>query len=138
MITRKRWLPLTVALLVAVSGCGSSLVKVTGRVTYKGEAVPSTLVTFAPDDETKRPSHGLTDDNGNFTLNYSSTQLGALKTKYTVFLKYHPSANEDMGNSAPKASKELKAVIARYGDPKKSDLHYEVTENGQFIEIDLK
>jgi hypothetical protein len=137
MNTRNRWLFLA-ALLVAAGGCGGRLVKVNGKLTYRGEPVPNTLVTFSPEEEGQRPSHGLTNDNGDFTLNYSSTQLGAARGKYNVFLRYHPSSAEDTGQIAPKASKELKAVIARYGDPKKSDLHYEVTTNGQFIEIDLK
>jgi len=47
---------------------------VTGRLTYKGEPVPSTTVKFCPDEEGKRPSQGVTDDQGNFTLTNSMTE----------------------------------------------------------------
>jgi hypothetical protein len=112
--------------------------KVHGRLTYKGQPVPSTLITFHPDEEGKRPSHGLTDDNGHFELKYSISEVGALPGKHTVFLKYHLSAEEEMHNIPPKASKEQKAVIAKYGNLSTSPLHYEITKNGQVIDIDLQ
>ena len=30
------------------------------------------------------------------------------------------------------------AIIAKYGDPKTSGLHYEITQDGQYVEIELK
>lgn len=124
-------------LLLAAGGCGSGLVSATGRLTYKGQPVPSTLVTFMPDDG-GRPSHGLTDDEGNFTVTYSRTQKGISRGGHTVFLRYDVSAEEETHAIPPKASKELKAVIAKYGDPKTSGLHYDISKNGQFIAIDLQ
>lgn len=132
-----RWL-LAVALLVAVSGCGGPLVSVSGRVTYKGQPVPSTYVNFHPKEEGKRSSHGLTDDSGNFKLDYSRTEGGALRGQHAVSLSYYVSVEEELRKIPPKASKELKAVIAKYGDPKTSGLEYEISKNGQVIEIDLK
>ena len=129
------WLVAALALLPAAAGCGSPLVTVTGRVTYKGEPVPSTLVTFMPDDG-GRPSHAVTDDNGNFTLKYSRQEVGARRGKHTVFLTYHVSNEEELGQTE-KAPKELRAVIDSFGDPKTSPLHYDVTRNGQFIDIKL-
>jgi hypothetical protein len=125
------------ALLLAVSGCNSRYVQVSGRVTYKGEPVPSTQVTFLPDNGS-RPSKGLTDDNGNFTLRYSRTQAGATRGPCTVLLTYVVSAEEELGQIRPKASKEMKTVIARYGDPGKSPLHYEIGKSGQVIDINLE
>jgi hypothetical protein len=127
-----------VALFLAASGCGGPLVKVTGRLTYKGEPVPSTTLTFHPDEEGKRASHGITDDNGQFVLTHSKTEMGALRGKHTVTLRYHLSADEEMGKTKPKASREMKEVIKKYGDLKTSPLHYEVTHNGQVIEIHLE
>jgi hypothetical protein len=48
------------------------------------------------------------------------------------------SGDEELGRIAPKASKELKAVILRYDDTKKSSLHYEVNKNGEVFNIDLQ
>jgi hypothetical protein len=107
-------------------------------LTYKGQPVPSTYVVFQPEEEGKRASRGVTDDNGHFMLTNSKSDTGALRGRYTVVLQYHMTAEEETGHIPPKAPKELKAVIARYSDPKTSPLHYEITKNGQVIEIDLE
>jgi hypothetical protein len=134
-----RYLPAALVLLLAASGCNrSGLVEVSGRLTYKGQPVPSTYVIFQPDDETKRASRGVTDDNGNFTLTNSRSDTGAFLGGNTVLLQYHLTAQEEMHEVPPKASKELKAVIAKYGEKSKTTLHYEVTKSGQFIEINLE
>jgi hypothetical protein len=125
------------ALFVAAGGCGGSgLVSVSGKVTYRGQPVPSTIVTFQPDNGS-RPSKGVTDDEGRFTLRYSRQEGGVSRGAHTVFLTYHTSNEEETGQAPPKASKELKAVIARYGDPKTSTLHYEI-KGGQSIDINLE
>ena len=127
-----------VALVLSLASCSKSgLVSAKGRLTHKGQPVPSTHVYFWPEEEGKRRSTGLTDDNGNFTLSYSRTEPGVLVGKHTVFVKYYVSMEEELHQIQPKASGELKAVLAKYGDPKSSPLHYEVTSNGQFIEIEL-
>jgi len=138
--TTRRFAAAVLALVVALvaGGCGGPrFVNVTGRVTYKGQPVPSTQVRFMPDNG-ERPSNGLTGDDGNFTLRYSRTQAGAPTGTYTVFLTYVPSNEEETHQIQPKASKELKAVIAKYGDPKTSGLHYEISKDGQVIEINLE
>jgi hypothetical protein len=124
-------------LLVVASGCSSDLVTVTGRVTYKGEPVPSTEVRFNPDTEGVRPSIGRTDDDGRFSLRNSTRDRGAIRGKYTVTLQYAPSGAEESHETPPKASREMKENIAKYRDLSKSTLHYEITKSGQFIEIKL-
>ena len=134
-----RWHLPALALALAVCGCrGSGLVKVTGKLTYKGRPVPSTYVTFQPEEEGKRASHGLTDDDGRFNMTNSRSDKGVYCGLCTVVLKYHVSSEEEMGKTPPKASKELKAVIARYGDMSKSTIHREITKNGQYVEIELE
>src|SRR5262245_42462156 len=124
MKTPNRWGVAAVALpalaLLTLSGCGGPLVNATARLTYKRQPVPSTLVTFWPQEEGKRMSTGITDDDGKFTLSYSRTEPGVLRGKHTVFLKYYVSAEEELGKIKPKATSELKSVIARYGDLKTS------------------
>ena len=129
---------LLAALLAAVSGCGGDLVTATGQLTYKGQPVPSTYVMFLPKEEGKRASSGLTDDQGRFTLEYSRQEKGVLRGQHTVFLRYYISMEEELKEIPPKASKELKAVIERYGDPDKSPLRYEIKKNGQHLEINLE
>jgi hypothetical protein len=124
-------------LLLAGGGCNSRLVQVSGRVTYKGQPVPSTIITFLPENGS-RPSKGLTDDDGRFTLRYTRDKAGATRGPCTVFLTYHVSNEEELGEARPKASRELKAIIARYGDPEKSPLHYDISKSGQVIDINLE
>jgi hypothetical protein len=139
MRTRDRW-PLLVPLLalLAGGGCNSSgLVRVSGRLTYKGDGVPSTLVTFQPDDGS-RASKAVTNDDGEFTLRYSRQEAGVTRGRHTVYLSYVVSADEELHRtSSPKVPKPLQAVIARYKDVKTSTLHYEITGDGQFIEIEI-
>jgi hypothetical protein len=137
---KTRYLGPTLALaLLAACGCNrSGLLKASGRLTYKGQPVPSTYLTFHPDDKHKRPSHALTDDNGHFTVTNSRSEVGLVPGRHTVSLRYFPSGPEDLGQAPPKASRELKAVIAKYGDPDKSPLHVEVTSSGQVLEINLE
>jgi hypothetical protein len=95
-------------------------------------------VKFLPDTEGKRASQGLTDDQGNFTLTHSRSESGILPGRHTVFLQYHVSAEEEMHKIPPKASSEIRAVIAKYSTPKTSTLHYDITSSGQFIDIKLE
>ncbi len=122
-------------LLLAAGGCSAPrIIPAGGRVTYKGQGVPSTLVTFIPDDG-NRPSKAITDDQGNFKLLFSKSQEGVMRGKCTVVLRYEMSAEEETKMIPPKASREVKAVIAKYSDEKASPLHFDVEKPGQHIDI---
>jgi hypothetical protein len=138
MIRRTRGLLLAAVLLtVPGSGCsrGPKLVKVTGRLTYKGAPVPSTDVKFIPEDGS-RPSHNVTDRDGHFNLKYTRSEFGVSRGRHTVVLTYDPVGEEDMPSSE-RMSKDLKAVVAQYSSPAASSLHFEVKEDGQVIDIPL-
>jgi hypothetical protein len=138
MKIHKLWpLPL-LALTLALGGCGGSgLVNVKGRLTYKGQPVPSTYVLFCPEDG-KRMSRGMTDDDGYFILANSRDDMGAFVGRHTVVLKYHVSAEEETHKIEPKASTELREIIARYADQHTSTLKYEITGSGQTVDIKLE
>jgi hypothetical protein len=136
MKLRNCWLPL-LALLLAIGGCGGSgLVHVSGRLTYKGQPVPSTYVIFCPEDG-KRISRGMTDDDGYFTLANSRDDMGVLIGSHTVVLKYHAGAEEETHRTAPKISTELKEIIAKYANQKTSTLKCEITHRGQTVDVQL-
>lgn len=125
-------------ILLTASGCGGTgLLQATGRLTHKGRPVPSTYVFFNPAEAGKRSSSGLTDDDGNFTLRFSRTEPGVLPGTHTIHLQYYVSAQEELGEVKPKAPSDLKKVIAKYNDPEKSPLKFEITKNGQFVDIQL-
>jgi hypothetical protein len=138
MSARIYWPCGALALALTASSCNpSGLVSASGRLTYKSQPVPSTRVIFQPEDGSRR-STGLTDDDGHFTLRFSRTETGVKPGRHTVFLRYEVSAEEELRKIPPKASKELRAVIARYGDPKQSTLRFEVTDSGQVFDVQLK
>jgi hypothetical protein len=138
MRLRSLWYFLAAALFLAVCGCrGSGLVQATGKLTYQGKPVPSTRVTFQPDDGSRR-STGVTEDDGQFKLRFSRTQDGVKLGPHKVYLTYEVSAEEEIGKIKPKASRELKEVIARYGNAKAPLLQAEIKHDGQVIELELK
>src|SRR5262245_52535841 len=70
-------------------GCGPSgprVVQVTGKVTRNGKAVPKATVNFVPDKG--RPSFGVTDDEGNYTLHYDDKRDGAITGPHKVFIQF--------------------------------------------------
>jgi hypothetical protein len=109
---RFRWV--TPLLLVALAGCGGgpSLVEVAGTLTHKGKPVPNTQITFMP--EKGRPSLGLTDEEGNFTLGYAPGKDGVVLGKHIVSLK--PRATR------PTTKKEQEAAVKGKRLPMSSDM----------------
>src|SRR4051812_13362204 len=74
--------------LLALTGCSDSSVplgKVTGRVTLDGQPLAGALVRFNP-EAGGRSSQGMTDANGDYTLDYSSRSEGALIGKSQVMI----------------------------------------------------
>jgi hypothetical protein len=137
MMPRKSGWVAALALVGVVGGCSRSpLVSATGKLTCKGQPVPSTRVTFFPEDGSRR-STGVTGDDGKFTLRYSRTEEGVARGRHHVALQYDPSPEEELGKIKPKASRELQDVIAKYRDAKTSGLQFEITESGQQIDIVL-
>jgi hypothetical protein len=140
LATLPRRAPCFVLVLVALaaSGCGEPMfIKVTGRITYRGQPVKSTQLRFLPDNG-ERPSTGHTNDDGEFTVRYSRHQGGCPPGSYTVFLTYVPSNEEENHTGPPKESPEVRAVIARYGDSKTTPLHFDLTKDGQVLDIALQ
>jgi hypothetical protein len=115
---------------------GPRLVKVTGRLTYKGEPIPNTDVKFIPEDG-GRPSHGLTNKDGEFTLKFTRTEFGVTPGRHTVILTYDAVAEEQLPKEE-RVPSALRAAIARYGDVTKSELHFDVKEDDQVIPIALE
>ncbi|QDT66449.1 Ig-like domain-containing protein [Calycomorphotria hydatis] len=73
--------------LALFCGCGGTndlpeLATVTGMVSLDGEPVTNATVVFRPDQG--RPSVGKTDDNGQFTLQYTHDTDGAMLGNHEV------------------------------------------------------
>ena len=121
----KRFLPWVVPLvLVTVLGCGDSgptIVPVSGILTYKGKPVTNASIFFERDSV--RPSTGMTDEEGRFTLVYDTGHDGATVGKYRVWVKSRPvtrpttRAQQEaavMGKKPP-MSPEMAAFFDKYG-----------------------
>jgi len=48
------------------------------------------------------------------------------------------STDEELHKIPPKASAELREIIAKYPEPKSSPLRFEIKQNGQFIDIKIE
>lgn len=74
-------------LLMTLAGCGGSdippLGTVTGSVTLNGQAVDEATVEFLP-EEGGRPSIGVTDSSGTYSLTYRPSVKGAIVGRHSV------------------------------------------------------
>jgi hypothetical protein len=134
--------------LVFCSGCGKAntlgTISVSGKVTYKGQAVEGATVSFVPDG-TGRAATAFTTAGGAYDL-MTLDSPGAIPGQYTVLVRKtevslastQPVSMEDalkLNNRPPPPPKEL--LPAKYGDTTKSPLKYEVRK-GQANSIDLQ
>jgi hypothetical protein len=125
--------------LVLLAGCnhGTRVVKVSGTLTRGGKPVPKLTIHFMP-DAGGRPSWGLADENGRFTLEYDNTQKGALTGTHTVWVQWRPtSMQEEMNPKLANKPADLNAILDKYGDEKKTPLKIEITGATDNLEIKL-
>ncbi len=94
-----------VAAIIAVTsvvGCdgGAGMSPVTGTITLDGSPYPSAQVRFVP--ETGRPSIGITDESGVYSLVYIRDEKGAAPGSYKVDITtVHVSASDADGGKEP-------------------------------------
>jgi hypothetical protein len=123
-------------LLVAGCGSGSKVVRVSGTVTCGGKPVPKLVVNFEP--KHGRPSWGLTDKDGHYTLHYDAQREGAEIGTHTVWVEVkatRPGEEADVGKL--KAQPEMRRILQKYGKFEKTPLTKEVKENDQVINLEL-
>jgi len=81
-MTRSFFLLLVGILLLLPAGCTRGpyeVVPFSGTVTWQGKPVPDLAIFFEP--EVGRPSNGVTDENGRFTMIYTVKRNGVQKGK---------------------------------------------------------
>jgi hypothetical protein len=89
------------AVLAGLAGCQANqppLAKVTGRVTYNGLPARAEVVFQPETAEHKsagRPSLAMTDEHGEFVLQYAEGLPGAVVGPHRVSISLFPSRNED-------------------------------------------
>lgn len=122
------WLMVGGVLLGSVAGCGGSksdLAPVRGRVRLNGEPLADVIVEFQPAG--KAPSVGVTDEDGNFQLQFSKNRWGAVVGSHRVKIDHDVDGREGRAS--------LVRIPVRYNV--KSELIREVVSGSNSFEFDL-
>jgi hypothetical protein len=128
-----------VAVLLAVAGCSRSTGTVSGKVTFQDQPLPAGSVSFVHADGTT-VSGSIQE--GNYSIDKVPTGPCTILVVSLPLPRsmWNPQQKQGVGGDVGSSDKLRKgiAIPARYGDPKQSDLHYEVTSGRQNYPIDLK
>jgi hypothetical protein len=117
--------------LLLIIGCdaGTGLSSVTGTITLDGKPYPSAQVRFVP--ETGRPSIGITNESGTYSLIYIRDEKGAAPGSYKVDVTtVHVSASDTDGGKEP-----AEKVPPKYN--KATELTATVESGENVIDFDL-
>jgi len=120
--------------LSSLLGCGGTegLAPVSGRLTVNGKPVEGIEIRFTPLDKEKvRPSTGICDADGNYTLMYTRTEKGATIGKNRVTILQPMSLDG-------KPDYSVLRVPPKYGE--ESELEYTVepgTNSGVDFDLDV-
>jgi len=131
VLNQFRWIAFP-ALMVLFTGCGGEMkvAPVSGTVTLDGKPLDRASVVFKP-EAGGRPSFGVTDADGRFTLAYSMNEDGAEVGPCTVTISTRLQAESAELESAPRAKER---VPARYA---KSPLRVTVEQKKNDVELGL-
>jgi hypothetical protein len=126
--------------LFGLSGCdltGVRIVRVSGTVTRSGRPVPNLFLNFRP--ATGRPSWGITDEHGHYTLHYDKSHDGAVPGQHLVWVTFKPCDPREekvMDQGQLKRPDHLPEILAKYGNPE-TPLRIEIHSDGQIINLPL-
>jgi len=136
------------AALVASSGCGTghpTTVPVSGTVTLDGNPIAGAAVMLVPPQGQglAKAAHGVTDDQGRFTLGTFETGDGALPGKYGVTVIKKETSGILAGPDgleagiAPGGIKETWIIPQRYSTTETSGLEVEVRSGMEPLKLEL-
>ena len=80
------------------------VVPFSGTVTWQGKPVPDLAIFFEP--EVGRPSNGITDESGRFTMIYTLKRNGVQKGKGKLYFDYSPMIGADVSGQWTKTIKK--------------------------------
>jgi len=117
-------------ILILVAGCsqsGPGLAPVKGRVTLDGQPIENTMVAFYPNDS-KAPSTGYTDKDGNYELAYKQGKLGGMIGENTV--KISTSSELVKGANRFHENYNSKSVLKREIKSGSNTIDFELKSDG--------
>jgi hypothetical protein len=128
-------LAVPLAITTLLLGCGGEMkvAPVSGIVTLDGKPLDRASVVFKP-EEGGRPSFGVTDSKGRFSLAYSMNEDGAEVGPCTVTISTKLQSESTDGNYRENAPRAAERVPARYA---KSPLKVTVEAKSNEIELGL-
>jgi hypothetical protein len=135
------WSVLAWFCLALIAGCGSGgprVVKVSGTVTRGGKPVEKLFLNFEPAHG--RPSWGVTDKDGHYTLNYERRREGAVTGTHKVWVQIRPASPKeeaDLRNGTVKLHPEIKSILEKYGKFETTPLKVEVKDDGKPLDLKL-
>jgi hypothetical protein len=136
-VSRSRVLLLALSVLL-IGGCGgggAKLVTVGGTVTRHGKAVPNLGIHFVPE---KGPaSHGLTDEDGHFTLLYATGQEGASLGTHQVWVQLPPNPQDRAAVQRRAQEPDMREILQKYGNSQTTPLTVKITEDQAELTIKL-
>lgn len=102
-------------LCLSLVGCGSDMkvAPVSGTVTLDGAPLAKASVLFQP-DAGGRPSFGVTDQNGKYTLAYSMHEQGAEVGSCTVKISTKMQPEDSDGSDKPNNKASPERIPSRY------------------------
>jgi hypothetical protein len=113
------------------------LAEVTGTVKLDGQPLPQATVTFSPqvqDGQEGRPSTGATDESGEYSLHYSTTESGARPGQYRVSIStFRPAGEDKDGNEVDGTPETVPSVYNS-----QTTLTADVKLDGPPIDFELK
>ena len=118
--------------MLLTCGCsdsGPGLAEVKGRVTLDGQPVAGAMVTFEPQVTTVdggANSIGITDDNGEYTLQYPGDKVGAVVATHKVTIAYE------------EGSQGQKPIPAKYNSNSELTREVQAGENEINLELESK
>lgn len=121
-------------------GCGgdTSMVPVTGVVTFKEQPIGKINVMFVPAGQTGKIAEGTTDESGKFTLQTMEPGDGAMAGDYKVSFKYVPDVVPDMPGFAGGVKPEPSPIPVIYADENKSGFTATVDSSNKEFQFNLK
>lgn len=125
-------------LLCAMTGCGASLVPVSGTVTLDDKPLANATVMFVHENPGGRDAHGITNDQGAFTLTTQRPGDGAFPGSYKITVHYSDPSQAppsgatpaDVQKARPKVARPSVVLPAIYTDADKTELKHRVPDDG--------
>jgi len=125
VVSRQLIVLVTFFLAAAILGCGGggglSLVRVKGKVSYKGQPVSGASVTFQPSEGT--PAVGTTDANGEFTLT-TGGRPGAVVGEHRVAITKYSGAATPMAEPKPEDMRKMQMERSSSGPTNEIPMKY--------------